>query len=72
MLDYLRNGGTLPPFPKDDEQFLQRIRTEFDYFCFIPNPVVDARSWLEKFRDEDYTAELLSVRMPPFSVPLCV
>ena len=64
MLDYLRNGGALPPLPKEDEQLLQRIREEFDYFCFTPNPVDDSRSWVEKFRDGDYTADVLKVKIP--------
>ena len=64
VLDYLRNGGALPPLPKDDEQLLQRIREEFEYFCFIPNPVDDSRTWVEKFRDGEYTAELVKLRLP--------
>ena len=58
MLDYLRNGGTLPPLPMD-ERLVERIRREFDFFCVIPNPVDDARTWVEKFMDGDFTAELL-------------
>ena len=53
MLSYLRNGGTLPPLPLEDEQLLERIRVEFDYFCFQANPA-DMRSWVEKFRDGAY------------------
>ena len=68
VLDYLRNGGALPPLPKDDEQLLQRIREEFDYFCFIPNPVDGARTWVEKLKDGDYSAQLMTVRIEPNTV----
>ena len=68
VLDYLRNGGTLPPLPKDDELLVERIRREFDYFCVIPNPV--ARSWVEKLRDGDYTAEIVEVCIRSFHVLL--
>ena len=65
VLDYLRNGGTLPPLLQDDEQLLRSIRAEFDYFCFIPNPVDDSRTWVEKLREGNYTAEVLDhVQLP--------
>ena len=35
VLDYLRNGGTLPPLPRDDPELVQRIRSEFDYFLSL-------------------------------------
>ena len=74
VLDHLRNGGTLPPLPKDDELLVERTRREFDYFCVIPNPVDDARTWVEKLRDGDYIAEIVEVCAPlisffPFSKP---
>ena len=32
VLDYLRNGGVLPPLPTDEPE-LERVRREFDFFC---------------------------------------
>ena len=64
VLDYLRSGGTLPPLPKGDEQLLRRIRAEFDYFCFLPNPVDETRTWAEKLRDHAYTSKLVQMDNP--------
>ena len=76
MLSYLRNGGTLPPLPLEDEQLLERIRVEFDYFCFQANPA-DMRSWVEKFRDGAYTIAHVVPTLPnqasfsPFASLMC-
>ena len=55
VLDYLRNGGKLPPLMPTDEEELELVRREFDYFCIFPNPV--GKTWVEKLRDREYTLE---------------
>ena len=57
VLDYLRNGGTLPPLPRDDPELVQRIRSEFDYFCMAD--ALPTKTWVEKLRDHEYTTTLL-------------
>ena len=57
-------GRHLAPLPDDDEGLLQRMREEFDYFCFIPNPMDIRESLVEKLRKGAYTAELVQVGLP--------
>ena len=64
MLDYLRNGGTLPSLPQGDKELFERIRAEFDYFCFLPNPVNETRTLLERFKSDGFSMTTIGVRAP--------
>ena len=49
VLDYLRNGGALPPNLPTDESELERVKEEFDYFCLSgafspPSPLKTGQS----------------------------
>lgn len=58
MLQYLRHGDTPSPIAlPSDEQLLERIRREFDYYC-LPDPL-PKEGLAEKLRDGEYTVELL-------------
>ena len=56
VLEYLRNGGKLPPLPEGDEQLMERIRAEFDYFCISPATLFPSKRWVDKLKEHKYDA----------------
>ena len=60
VLDYLRDGVPAVIDIKDEE-LLERVRRDFDYFC-LPDVFEDNRSWLEKLGDSEYTVNVLLSR----------